>query len=233
MTDRNEPGLPQQDERETVAEKAEILLARIMKYQKQIIGAAAVIILVAAGIFYFFQNGASEEREASRLLELAVTALENGDTARAVEGDSLTTGLLEIANTYRATRSGRLARLMLARHYLFSGDPEKALGYFQAYSGRDKDLEAASLAGAASSLELLKKNTEAAETMHKAGRRAENPALKAIYLTDAATLYTSAGDTATALKLLTDVRDNYPDYTGGARAVQALQQLAATTKINN
>ncbi|MBF0587186.1 hypothetical protein INT08_08780 [Prosthecochloris sp. N3] len=228
MTEQERQHSTPQEETDSLAHKADLLLAWLMKYQKQMIAAGVVIVLAAAGIFYLFQQQRAQEREASRLLGFAIANIDNGNMERAIEGDSLSVGLAGIADTYSSTESGQLARLFEAKTLLALDRPDEALTASRSFSGSTPDLKAAALACAAESLERLAEPLEAAQQMEKAGNTAENHALKAIYLADAAALFAAAEETAQAITLLHKVEEQYPGTTGAARAQQKLQQLSAT-----
>ncbi|NEX11991.1 MAG: hypothetical protein C1942_04725 [Prosthecochloris sp.] len=228
--ERNE-SLPEQQENDTLAEKADIALAYLMKYQKQLIAAVALIILVAGGLIYLQQQNHVDEQKASELLGYASSRMDNGFYAVAIEGDSTFTGLKEISSRYRSTFSGQVAVLMLGDCYLALEQTTEALEHYRSYKGNNRDLQAASLAGEALCLDRQQLTEEAAAALERASATAHNPALQAIYLSDAAGLYIKAGQGKKAGDMLTKASQEYSNYAGGTKARQMLQQLSATTPV--
>ncbi len=231
MTDEPIESFPEQQAKETMAEKADLALAYLMKYQKQLIAAIALIIIVAGGLIFLQQQNSIQEQKASELLGYASSRIENGFYASAIEGDSTFTGLQEIASRYSRTFSGQTANLMLGDCFFALGQTAEALQHYRSFKGSNRDLRAAALAGEAICLEAEKNTAQAAAALEQAGKTAENPALQAMYLTDAASLYSAAGEKDKAAEILDAADTQYGNYAGGAKARQLLQQLSATTPV--
>ncbi len=210
-------------------EKVERLLDFFLIYKNTIIAAAVALIVAAGALVFLNQQNRSSEKEASRLVSSAAAVMDGGDFQRAIDGDASMKGLREISETYGSSPSGNFAKILAGDCYFALGETDSALDAYTSYTGKNKNLAAAATAGEAACLLRKKEFTKASATLRKASETALNPALKALYLSDAADASLEAGNIAEAAATAGRVIDNYPGYASTAKARTLLLSLAPLT----
>lgn len=208
-------------------EKADALLAFLIKNQAMLIAVSIVIVLAGGAVFYIQQQQRAKAAEGSRLAAEAAAMIESGNLQQAIDGNNLTPGLSRIAREYRGTPGGNLAALMLGESLLSLDEPEKAEAVYSSMQGINNDLKAAAEAGRARALEQQGRTADAARALEKAGNTAQNKALAAIYLADAAELYLAAGEPSKATALTETLGSSHEGYSGAAKARQLELRIAA------
>jgi len=211
------------------AEKVERLLDFFLIHKNTIIAAAVALIVAAGALVFLNQQNRSSEKEASRLVSRAAAVMDGGDFQRAIDGDASMKGLREISETYGSSPSGNFAKILAGDCYFALGETDSALDAYTSYTGKNKNLAAAAAAGEAACLLRKKEFTKASAMLRKASETALNPALKALYLSDAADASLDAGNIAEAAATAGQVIDNYPGYASTAKARTLLLSLAPLT----
>ncbi len=192
----------------------------LLEKKELVIGVLLAVILIIGGTLFWMQRSKEQEEKASLALSKATVWIQSGDPERA------TKSLKELIGTYGGTASGNTARLYLATIYYTMNRPDEALAVYRAFSSGNRDLQASSLAGAASCNVQKKAFAAAAEGFEKASDTAENEALKAMYLNKAAENDIAAGKTAQAAKLLDKVVKSWPGTSSAAVAQRTMWRLS-------
>lgn len=115
--------------------KSEVFLEQ---NRKKIITCVAVVALVVVAIFalrhYYFQP---REVTASEEMFVAENNFLQGNFEKALNGDSLSLGFLDIIDSYGRTKAGNLARYYAAICQMNLGQYDEALSLLKKYKGRD------------------------------------------------------------------------------------------------
>ncbi|WP_150132340.1 tetratricopeptide repeat protein [Prosthecochloris sp. GSB1] len=216
-------------ESDNQTEKVDRLLDFFLIHKNTIIAVAVAAIVAAGTLVFLNQRNYSSEEDASRLLSEAAAVMDDGDFRRALDGDASLKGLRELSEIHGSSPSGNFAKILAGDCYFALGETDSALQAYGSYAGKNKNLAAAATAGEAACLLMKKEFTKASASLRKASETALNPALKALYLSDAADASLDAGDVREAATTAGQVIENYPGYASAAKARTLLLSLAPLT----
>jgi tetratricopeptide (TPR) repeat protein len=171
-----------------------------------------LVVAVLAGWFYY-NNVQENNRRAMTELGEVFSYYDNGQYQIAVNGIPARNieGLQSIVDNYGHTVAGNLAKLYLADSYYNTGDYDKALQYFEDFSGSTSLLKVSALAGEAACYEAKKDFKTAAERYEKAALSNTDDPDAAENLANAARDYGRAGDKDHALEILQKIKKEYPN----------------------
>lgn len=183
----------------------------------------AVILLVAGGLFYWNRISTEQsERVADGRLGSARLAFESNNYPLAASE------LSQITVNYAGTHAAQQATLLLAQVRMLQGQSDQAtqiLNTFAPGASTAYRAQAYGLLGA--TYENTAHPREAADAYLKAAAATPLPFLKAQFLSDAGRAWTSAGDTAGAVKAYQEIATTL-DSTG--TATEAKVRLGELTK---
>jgi tetratricopeptide (TPR) repeat protein len=171
-----------------------------------------VVIVIILAIWFYSNNVRGNNEKAALDFGKVFTYYDNGQYSIAISGipEKNVAGLQTIVDNYGSTRAGNMARFYLANAYYETQNFDKALEYFDAYSGGNDLLQISAYAGMASCYEAKNDFRKAAEYYEKAGvKKADDPNV-AENLVNAARSYAKAGEKERALELLTKVKKEHP-----------------------
>ncbi len=180
--------------------------------KKHVYTALTILIIAIAGIILFVNKKKANNEIAAVELAKIRSVYDANNFQQAVNGDSsgMSKGLQFIVDEYGSTENGEMAKLMLANSYMNLRDFDKAEKYFKDYSGSNKLLKVAAIAGQASVLEAKGNYTDAAKEFEKAANMDnENPFVDQ-YLFYAGKNYFRANDFAAAKKMFDELKLEYP-----------------------
>jgi TolA-binding protein len=189
--------------------------------------------VLAIAIVIFVNNRRSNNEKAG--VELAkVVALMDASPAdpttlkAAVDGlpEQGIMGLKAIVDNYGGTDGGELAGFYLAGAYYRMGEWEKAYEQYDDFSSGDRSLEAGAKAGAAASLEALKRYPEAGELFEKALSLDPDGVAAPEHLFCAARCYGLSGNKEEALRLLTKLKEDFPKSASARDADRAISRFS-------
>ena len=141
---------------------------------KILIGLGVIAFLVVAILWYTNKNN-EDNSLASIELNRVMPLYDGGSFQEAIDGRSGTNilGLKKIVDSYSGTENGELARVYLANSYYLLGKFDEAKESYDNYSGSNKILVAAALAGMAACFEAKDNFTDAAASYEKAYKVSE------------------------------------------------------------
>ena len=127
---------------EQIVEDVEVALANTGNYfenhKSLIIGIVVAILVVVVGYFgYKYLYLAPKEKTAAGEMFHAQRYFEMDSLTTALNGDGQHAGMLEIADSYSATKSGKLANYYAGLAYLHMGDFEEAVRYIKKFNTKD------------------------------------------------------------------------------------------------
>lgn len=225
MTSRNDMNTLQPPNEHPVPTLSDRLLAFAIMRKKPLIALVVVISLSAGAALLWMQKTRADEASASIALSKAIALLNTGQIDKAIEGNGPVKGLKSIVKNWGGTASGNMGRLYLATLYYDTGRYDEALGMYNSFSGKNIDMKAAALAGAASCHLQKKAFPTAASEFEKASETAENHSLKAMYLKQAAECYDLAGQPDKAGELIVHLIRTWPETSFAAMARQKIPFL--------
>lgn len=168
---------------------------------------AAVIIALLTHQYYIVPRNA----EAADNIAVAEQMFTAGDYEKALNGDGVNAGFLQIADQYGSTPSGNLARLYAGLCYAHTDKAEEAVKYLEDYDTCDDMMVSnAALGALGNCYAQLGQNDKAASTLLKAAKRADNNTLSPLYFLQAGQIYEAIGNSSKALDCYETVKNDYP-----------------------
>ncbi len=149
-------------------------------------GIIGVILLAFFGYRYYISN---LDEIAQRELFQAVYYFEADSLGKALNGDGLNYGFLDVISEYSGTKAANLARFYAGATYLKLADYESALRYLESFGGNDLILQARAYSLVGDAHAELKDYGSAAEYYEKAADYKPNKQFSPIYLQKAAVAY--------------------------------------------
>ncbi len=219
------------DENPTTISNVEQTLSRTEhfleeNYKGLLIGMGVIVVLV--GIVWLgklYLNNRDEEAKSQ--MYQAERYLEMDSLNLALNGDGNYLGFLDIAKTYKLTKSGNLAKYSAGICYLHLGQYQEAIDMLNRYSKKDKVIGSIAI-GATGDAYVesgdLKKGIEKyVEAADYAGNSFNTP----VFLMKAGEIYEINGEYAEALKLYERIEIEYPESTEG----RSIEKYIARVKL--
>jgi tetratricopeptide (TPR) repeat protein len=184
-------------------------------YKPLLIGLAVVVVLV--GLFWLgklYLNKRNDEAQSQ--LYQAQKYLELDSINLALNGDGNYLGFLDIANEYKFTRAGNLARYGAGICNLHLGNFNEAIDFLNKYSKKDKVIGSIAIGATGDAYVELGDNAKGITKYLEAADFAGNSFNTPLFLMKAAELYEMDGKYPDALKLYERIKDKYPSSTEGS-----------------
>ena len=185
--------------------------AFINKNKKMITAAVvAVVVLVAAGMAVSTWVIKPREQKAAEALFAGESYFQNGDYETALNGDQYEyAGFESVADDFGSTKAGKLAKAYAGLSLAKLGRYEEAIPYLKGFKGNDAMVAPSVLAALGNCYAHVGDEAQAAATLVKAARLADNSLLSPAYLIQAGQIYEKLGNKADALKAYQEVKDSY------------------------
>lgn len=184
-------------------------------YKVLLTGLAVLVALVALfwlGRMYLMKRN----DEAQAQMYQAQKHLEMDSLNLALNGDGNYLGFLDIADEYKLTKAGNLARYSAGICYLHLGSFEEAIDYLDKYSKKDKVIGSMAIGATGDAYVELGDVRKGIAKYIEAAEYAENSFNTPLFLMKAAELYEMEGNYQEALKLYERIQLEYPASTEGA-----------------
>jgi len=195
-------------------------------YQILLTGLGVIVAIV--GLFWLgrlYLNKRNEE--ALSQMYQAERYLEADSLNLALNGDGNYLGFIDIADDYKFTNAGNLARYSAGLCYLHLGMYDEAIEYFNKYKRKDKVLGSLVI-GATGDAWVELGNLEKGISMYlEAAEYANNSFNTPVFLMKAGEIYELNGNYSEALKLYERIRDEYPESTEGS----SIEKYIARAKL--
>lgn len=185
--------------------------AFINKNKKTIVAAVvAVVVLVVAGVLVSTYVVAPREQKAAEALFAGEKYFQNGDYETALNGDAYEyAGFEAVANDYKCTKAGKLAKAYAGISLAKLGRYEEAIPMLKAFKGDDAMVAPSVLAALGNCYAHVGDEAQAAATLMKAAHKADNNLLSPAYLIQAGQIYEKLGKNGDALKAYKEIKDKY------------------------
>ncbi|HLN54532.1 MAG TPA: tetratricopeptide repeat protein [Bacteroidales bacterium] len=171
-----------------------------------------IVALVWVGKLYL--NNRNEEAQSQ--MYQAERYLEMDSVKLALNGDGNYLGFLDIANDYKLTKSGNLAKYSAGICYLRLGNFEEAIDFLEKYSKKDKVIGSLAIGATGDAYVELGNLEKGVSKYIEAADYAENSFNTPLFLMKAAELYELQNKYADALKLYERIQKEYPESTEGS-----------------
>jgi tetratricopeptide (TPR) repeat protein len=175
------------------------------------------IIVGLVGIFWLTRIYLSKRsNEAQSQMYQAERYLEMDSLNLALYGDGNYLGFLDIANDYKFTRAGNLARYSAGVCFLHLGQFQDAIDFFNKYSKKDKVLGSLAIGATGDAYVELGDLDKGIEKYIEAADYAGNSFNTPLFLMKAGELYELNGQFSEALEIYERIQNEYPESTEGA-----------------
>jgi tetratricopeptide (TPR) repeat protein len=183
-------------------------------YKELLIALGVVIVLIA--IFWLGKIYLGKQNEeAQSQMYMAERYLEMDSLNLALNGDGNYLGFIDIANDYKYTKSGNLARYCAGICYLHLGQFEDALDYLTRYSKKDKMIGSLAIGAMGDAYVELGDLDQGMAKYIEAADYAKNSFNSPLFLMKAGELHELNGEYDEALKLYERIQNEYPESTEG------------------
>jgi tetratricopeptide (TPR) repeat protein len=222
------------DENPTTISSVEETLTRTEQlleenYKVLLIGLATIIILVGLGWLGKLYLGKRNDEAQSQMFH-AERYLEMDSLKLALNGDGNYPGFLDIANDYKLTKAGNLARYSAGICYLHLGNYNEAIDYLNKYSKKDKVIGSLALGAKGDAYVELGNIEKGISNYIEAADYAKNSFNTPIFLMKAAELYEMSGKFPEALKLYERIENEYPESTEGTSVEKYIARVKLLIK---
>jgi tetratricopeptide (TPR) repeat protein len=183
-------------------------------YKPLLTGLGIIVVLVALvylGKLYLNNRNV----EAQSQIYQAEKYLETDSLNLALNGDGNYLGFLDIANDYKLTNTGNLARYGAGVCYLRLGKYQEAIDYLNKYSKKDKVIGSLAIGATGDAYIELGNLDKGVEKYIEAADFAKNSFNTPLFLMKAAEIHELNGKFSEALKLYERIQNEYPESTEG------------------
>ena len=186
----------------------------IQKNQKTLIIAVVAVLVVILAIFglrrWYFQP--REDRAASEMFA-AEQWFAQGDFQRALDGDDTFRGFIAVADSYKGTKAGNLARYYAGVCNLQLGNFDEASRWLKKYNGKDTFTRPLAEIMKGDAAIELGNTKEAVDHYLKAAKMEQNFVTAPTALFKAGMGYIMLEDNQKALDCFNQIKQNYPEST--------------------
>jgi len=196
----------------------------IEKNKTVVIAVVLGVILVVGGFFgYKKLIIAPMEYEAQSDMFMAEKYFSQDSLQKAINGDGLNAGFIDIVDEYSGTKAANLAHYYLGICYINTGEYEFAIDELKQFSSNDVMISTVALGSIGDSYMELGDTKEAISYYEKAIENGENKLTSPIYLIKAGLAYEDLQDFSEAEAKYKALKANYPD----SREAQTIDKYIA------
>jgi tetratricopeptide (TPR) repeat protein len=198
-------------------------------YKPLLIGLGIVVVLV--GLFWLGRMYIGKKNdEAQSQMYQAQKYLELDSINLALNGDGNYLGFLDIAQEYKFTSAGNLAKYGAGICYLHLGNFEEAIDFLNKYSKKDKVIGSIAIGATGDAYVELGDVEKGISQYLEAAKFADNSFNTPLFLMKAAELYELNGKYSDALKLYQQIKDEYPESTEGSSIEKYISRAKLLSK---
>ncbi|MCY4233090.1 MAG: hypothetical protein OXE59_05045 [Bacteroidetes bacterium] len=188
------------------------ILALYYGNRNVLIGSAVGVILIVAGFFGYNYIQDTRNIQAQEFLGAILLEYEDSNYQIALDGNGEVLGLVDIIDRYGTTPAGNTAKFYAANAHFELQQYDLALELFESYDAKNDFLGASATAGRAAIYELREEYLRAGDLFKHAADMDDNNTLRApYYLRSAARAYVESGDLESAIEVIHEAKENYPE----------------------
>jgi len=195
-------------------------------YKRLLTGLGIVVIIVGIiwlGKFYLSKRN----DEALSQIYQAEKYLETDSLSLALNGDGNYLGFIDIASSYKFTKTGNLANYGAGICYLHMGEYQSAIDYLNKYSKKDKVIGSLALGATGDAYVEMGEIDKGISKYIEAADHAENSFNTPLFLMKAGEVYELSGKYSEALKIYERIESEYPESTEGS----SIEKYIARVKL--
>jgi tetratricopeptide (TPR) repeat protein len=180
---------------------------------KKMLSYVAIAVIAIVGGYFGYKNFYIEplETEAKSVMFQAENYFRQDSLKKAIYGDNVNPGFIDIIDDYSGTKAASLAEYYLGISYLRNGQFQDAIDVLSEYSSDDEILSAIAI-GATGDAYLELGNVEEAISYYKnAANHRDNSFTSPIYLMKAGQVLETKGEYKEALALYKTIKEKYKD----------------------
>ena len=171
---------------------------------------AAVVAIVTVGLLVSTYVIAPREKKAAEALFAGERYFQNGDYELALDGDQYEyAGFEAVAADFKGTKAANLAKAYEGISLAKLGRYEEAIAALKAFKGNDVMVAPSVLATLGNCYAQMGQEAQAAATLVKAAKKADNNLLSPAYLIQAGQIYEKLGKKGEALKAYKLIEEKY------------------------
>ena len=171
---------------------------------------AAVVAIVTVGLLVSTYVIAPREKKAAEALFAGERYFQNGDYELALDGDQYEyAGFEAVAADFKGTKAANLAKAYEGISLAKLGRYEEAIAALKAFKGNDVMVAPSVLAALGNCYAQMGQEAQAAATLVKAAKKADNNLLSPAYLIQAGQIYEKLGKKNDALKAYKLIEEKY------------------------
>ena len=147
--------------------------------------------------------------EASASMYVAEQYFQRDSFNLALYGDGNNEGFLDVAKEYSITQTAKLANYYAGLCFMYSGNYEDAIKHLKKFKSKDVTVSCIALGLIGDAYVELGDNAKGASYYEKAAGKVNNEFTSPLYLNKAAQVYEAEGKYKQALKLYTQIKDDF------------------------
>jgi tetratricopeptide (TPR) repeat protein len=183
-------------------------------YKELLIALGVIVVLIA--IFWLGRIYLGKQNEeAQSQMYMAEKYLEMDSINLALNGDGNYLGFIDIADEYKFTRAGNLARYSAGICFLHLGQYNDAIEYLEKYSSKDKMIGSLAIGATGDAYIELGDIEKGVAKYLEAADFAKNSFNTPIFLMKAGEIHELNGNYEEALKLYERIKNEFPESTEG------------------
>ena len=192
-----------------------------------ILGAAVLLV----GLFYLGRIYLNKRnKEAQEQMFHAQKWLGMDSLKLALNGDGNYLGFLDIANNYKMTKAGNLAKYSAGMCYLHLVQFQEAIDFLSAYKHNDNVISSLAVGGIGDAYVELGNLDKGVEKYIEAANLGKNSFNTPIFLMKAGQIYELQQKYSDALKVYERIRDEYPESTEGTTIEKYIARVQLHTR---
>jgi len=198
-------------------------------YKVLLIGLGVIVVLV--GLFWLGRIYLNKKNaEAQSQMYMAEKYLEMDSLNLALNGDGNYLGFLDIADDYKMTNSGNLAKYSAGICYLHLGQFEEAIDFLGSYRKKDKVIGSLAFGAMGDAYIELGDFEKGISKYMEAAAFADNSFNTPLFLMKAGEMHELNGNYSEALKVYERIKTEYPESTEGNSIEKYIARVKLLTK---
>jgi tetratricopeptide (TPR) repeat protein len=208
-----------------VYSKTEEFIENNKKMLSMILGGAVVVI----GLYFAYTQMylGPKEIEAQSSIFMAEKYFENDSLDKAINGDGVNYGFIDIIDEYSGTKTANLAHYYLVISYLRTGAFEDAIEQLKAFSSDDIMISSIALGAIGDAYMELNNVDDAISYYEKAAKNNENELTTPMYLFKAGLAYEEKGNYTKAFDKYTQIKNDFSESSEGRTIEKYLARAEA------
>ncbi|MCC7331892.1 MAG: tetratricopeptide repeat protein [Flavobacteriales bacterium] len=194
------------------------------------ISVGGIVVVIALYFAYSHFYIGPKEIEAQSSIFMAEKYFEKDSLEKAINGDGINYGFIDIIDEYSGTKTANLAKYYLGISYLKTGKYQEAIDQLKSFSSTDIFLSSISLGAIGDAQMELGEIDKAISSYEKAANNNSNELTSPLYLFKAGLAYEENGNYEKAVEKYTTIKNDYPESSEGRTIEKYLARAEALIK---